>query len=98
MDQKCVVCHDNAASFRCIQCHKPVCDECSFKTEHGAFCSRGCAATYRDYMKSKAEEEGPRRPGVVKVLLGIILLAALAAAVLWKFYPGLFEAVPGLAP
>jgi hypothetical protein len=83
MDTKCVVCHDKPMRFRCIQCHKPVCDDCSFKTEHGAFCSRECAAAYRDYKLAQAESSG-KGSGALKAVLGLVLLAAIAAAIAWK--------------
>ena len=83
MERKCVVCHDKPARFRCIQCHKPVCEDCSFKTEHGAFCGRECAVMYRDFKKSFAN--APRRSsGIVGKLLVLILIVVAAAAVAYK--------------
>ncbi len=93
MASNCVVCHDRAMAVRCIQCHKPVCDECAFKIEHGAFCSRECAASYRDYVRAQAEKRGPRR-SIVKPLIGLLLLIVIAAVVAWQL--GLLERLPGL--
>ncbi len=85
MEGKCVVCHDRPMKFRCIQCHKPVCDDCAFKTEHGAFCSRECSAAYRNYRQASGSAPSRRGAGgALKLLIGIIILAAIAAAVAWK--------------
>jgi len=93
MASNCVVCHERPAAFRCIQCHKPVCDECAFKTEHGAFCSRECAASYREYKQAQAQKSGGKG-SVLKPLIGLILIAAIAAAIAWHF--GLLDRLPGL--
>ncbi|MFO8008924.1 MAG: B-box zinc finger protein [Candidatus Brocadiia bacterium] len=79
MESKCVVCHDRPAQFRCVQCHKPVCDECAFKNENGVFCSRSCAAAYRDYQQ--AGSGSARSGGMMKTLIILIIVAAVAAAV-----------------
>ena len=91
MEKQCVVCHLRPSLFRCIQCHKPVCDECAFKTEHGAFCGRNCATAYRDFKKSQAAE-APRKSGrLLKTLIAFVVAVALAAAVAYKMglLPGL---------
>ena len=88
MDRQCVVCHTKEAVFRCIQCHKPTCDECAFKTEHGAFCSRQCANSYRDFMR--AQPSIPRRSGgALRALILVLIAAAIAVLVLHKYRPGL---------
>ncbi len=93
METKCVVCHDRPAQFRCIQCHKPVCDECAFKTEHGAFCSRECAAEYRDYKKTAPKAGTAGGSGLFRKLLMVIVLAVivilLAHGLGWITLPGL---------
>lgn len=93
MERKCVVCHDRPLRFRCLQCHKPVCDECSFKTEHGAFCSRECANAYRDFKRSQAPEA--RRPSrrVLKLVALLIALAAVALAA--AYFLGRLPWLPG---
>ena len=82
MEAKCVVCHDKAAAFRCIQCHKPVCDECAHKDENGAFCSRECAGQYRSYAQV-ARKAAAKKGSLGKVILLVILLA-VAAFIAWK--------------
>jgi len=83
MAEKCVVCHDRPMKFRCMQCHKTVCEQCAFRIEEGAFCSRECSDAYSD--RRHAEPAGASRRGgglrsVVKLLIGLIVLAVLAAA------------------
>ena len=84
MERTCIVCHDRPACFRCIQCHKPVCGDCAFKTEYGAFCSRECAGVYREFRRAGIAGRPGRRVGVVRPLIGLILLAIIAAAIAWK--------------
>jgi len=84
MESICVVCHDRPAAFRCIQCHKPVCDDCAFKDDNGAFCSRECAANYRSFKRAQAASAPRRRGSLLKVLLVLLILAAIAAAVAWR--------------
>ncbi len=83
MESMCIICHDQPAAFRCIQCHKPVCDGCAFKDEHGAFCSRECAANYRAFYQAQARKSA-RRTGLIKTLIVLIVLGMLAAVVAWK--------------
>ena len=79
MEQMCVVCHDRPAAFRCIQCHKPVCDDCAFKTENGAFCSRQCAGAYREFQQAQGRKAGGKKSGgLLKTLVVLIVLAAIA--------------------
>ncbi len=92
MESKCVVCHERPAQFRCIQCHKPVCDECAFKNENGVFCGRSCAAAYRDF---KAAASGRRRSS--SGLLGklVVLIIVAFVVILAANYFGLVT-IPGL--
>jgi len=83
MDRTCVVCHSNAAAVQCFQCHKPVCGQCGFKDENGAFCSRGCAATYREFRQSQAVRGGGGTVVVPKGLIVLIVLAVAAFVVAW---------------
>ena len=79
---ECGICHEQAMEFRCKQCHKPVCDECAFKIEHGAFCCRECANTYRDFKRDQEdEEEKPRRQRPL-LMTAVVLLALAVLAVL----------------
>ena len=80
MEPKCGVCHDRVAAFRCIQCHKPVCDECSFKDDNGAFCGRDCAGAYRSYKTASASAKAGGRGGAGTLIVLIIVLAAAAVA------------------
>ena len=93
MERLCVICHRNAGMFRCIQCHKNVCDECAFKTEHGAFCGRECAATYRDFQRAQARASRPRS-SALKQLLVLVIILALAAVVAYKLKPEWFANLP----
>ena len=85
MNKMCVVCHTREMTFRCIQCHKPVCDECAFKDANGAFCCRECSASYKAYKEypPAVEKARPRGNPIAAVLLVVILLAAAAYAA-WK--------------
>jgi hypothetical protein len=88
MDRQCVVCHDKVASFRCIQCHKPTCNDCAFKTEHGAFCSRECATNYREFARAQARAPRPRA-SLLRPLIGVIIIVAIALLILRKVRPDL---------
>lgn len=81
MGSKCVVCHERPAAHRCIQCHKPTCDECAFKTEHGVFCGRECAAQYRDFRRAEGPRVRKSSPVVKLIILVLAVLAALGVAV-----------------
>jgi len=82
MESKCVVCHERPARHRCIQCHKPVCDECAFKTENGVFCGRECSGQYREFKKANV---GSRKSGGLGRKLFILLIVIIATiAVAWK--------------
>ena len=83
MEKTCVVCHVEPAVFRCIQCHKPVCDSCAFKSENGAFCSRQCANTYRAY-KTAPEPVRAKGAGGIFKLIGAIVVLAVLAWLAWK--------------
>ncbi len=94
MERKCVVCHDRPLSFRCIQCHKPVCDDCAFKIEHGAFCSRECAVMYRDFKQSQRRPARRRSRALLKALVVLVIIAAIAVVAARKL--GLIGRIPGL--
>jgi hypothetical protein len=81
-EKTCVVCHQNEAAHRCIQCHKPVCDDCAFKDAYGVFCSRECSANNQAYRQEQAREAGKSGAfgGLVKAVLVILLLAVIAGA------------------
>ena len=96
MEHQCGICHDRAAMFRCIQCHKPVCDDCAFKTEHGAFCSRECAGQYREFKRAQGPQKRRSSLAFLKPLLGLAIVAALVAAAAYKLRPEWFEALPWL--
>jgi len=83
VDAICVICHDRPASFRCLECHKPVCDECAFKAAEGAFCSRNCATRYRDFKMSQAPAARGRSGSLLKTLILLIALAAVALGIAW---------------
>jgi hypothetical protein len=88
IESKCVVCHDKPAAFRCIQCHKPACADCAFKTENGAFCGRECATNYRDFARAQAR--APKgKGGLLKPLIGLIIIAAIVIVAIKVFKPEL---------
>ncbi|MFP4176867.1 MAG: hypothetical protein ACOCR1_05050 [Planctomycetota bacterium] len=81
VEAQCVVCHNNKADFRCIECHKPVCDECAFKDTNGVFCTRDCAAKYDSYRKHQPAES-TKGSGVMSGLIrkiAFLIVLALAA-------------------
>lgn len=84
MERTCVVCHDRPAMFRCKQCHKPVCDDCAFKDENGAFCSRECSAGYRSFKQAEARAPTRRKGSPVRTLILLLVLLAIALAAAWK--------------
>jgi len=85
MLSKCVVCHDRDAVYRCLECHKPVCDECAFKTDQGAFCSRRCSARYMDFKRAQRPAKPTRKRGhPIALLLVVVALAAITFAVAWR--------------
>jgi hypothetical protein len=93
MESQCVVCHEKVATFRCIQCHKPVCGDCAFKTENGAFCGRECASNYREFARAQGRAPARRRSplGAVMVLLviiGLVWLAFYARSQGWVHFLG----------
>jgi hypothetical protein len=90
VEKKCVVCHVKPAAHRCLQCHKPTCNDCTFKSEAGAFCSRECSASYREY---KANQKTSKGRGGRKKLIVIIVIVAAAAYAAFKF--GLLDSVLG---
>ncbi|MFP4028496.1 MAG: hypothetical protein ACLFWL_11955 [Candidatus Brocadiia bacterium] len=75
-EEKCAVCHQRPAKHRCIQCHKPVCDECAFKNAYGVFCSRDCAATHQEFRENQAAEKA-RKQGLIKTLIRLIIIVVL---------------------
>ena len=84
VERMCVVCQDNPAAFRCIQCHKPVCDACAFKDENGAFCTRECAAKYRSFRQAQAGTGRRKRSSGLSTLIIVLVALAAAAAGAWK--------------
>ncbi len=84
MKAQCIVCHERPAAFLCVQCHKPVCDECAFKDENGVFCSRECAARYRSYKQTQRPPVRRRPGGMLKGVIVGIVMAVLAALAAWK--------------
>lgn len=88
MESKCVVCHERPARHRCLQCHKPTCDTCAFKTENGVFCGRECSARYREY-KQNARASKKSSGGLVRKL--VIAVVVLAVAYFAAKHFGLLE-------
>lgn len=80
----CNVCHKGEAGNRCHQCGKPVCDTCAVTDENGAFCSRTCSARYREYKDTKRPEAPRSGPGFLAKLIGLVIILAIAAFVLFK--------------
>jgi hypothetical protein len=78
VESQCGICHTREGVHRCLQCHRPACDECAFKTVEGAFCSRKCATAYREYHAA-TKPEPPKKSRLGTVLLVIVLLVVVAA-------------------
>jgi hypothetical protein len=77
----CIRHSDRPAVGHCFQCHKPLCKECRFAAvQDGVFCNQACYDQYLAYQS--------RRKPLVKearfrsLIIGAILLAAVAAAIL----------------
>jgi len=84
VEGKCVTCHERPADHRCIQCHKPICDDCAFKDAYGVFCSRECSARHQSFRQ---EQAGARaKGGPVKALIKLIIVLALLAIVAGAVY------------
>ena len=83
VESYCSYCRNRQAEFLCRQCHKPLCDECAFKTDLGVFCNRECANQFRDFHRSAARSKSGSGPGLVRILIYVILLAAVGLAVAW---------------
>jgi hypothetical protein len=80
---QCVVCHEKEAAHRCIQCHKPVCEECAFKDDQGAFCGRDCSAAYRSYKRADQRAAQASQPHTVRIVLLVLVIAAVIGLLLY---------------
>jgi hypothetical protein len=73
----CGVCHEKEVDHRCIQCHKPVCDDDAFKDDQGIFCGRECSAQYRSYDQADARVARARSHGLGNILIVLVIIAAI---------------------
>lgn len=81
--QLCVICNKNPVQNRCMQCHKAICNACAFKTENGAFCSRKCAATYKDFKEQRTAPARRPRSSLGHKFVVLVCLLIAAAVVAW---------------
>ena len=80
------------ADNRCIQCHKPLCDDCVIHDEGDAFCSKKCLSRYRTFHRSYEEAAAKldvgallRRVGTGLLIVGIVvLLLSVAGRMGWR--------------
>lgn len=82
--------HPNTpATHRCAVCRKPLCDACAILDHGAAYCSQQCRA---DAIRTSAmvnqaldAKRRTRRRTCVRSFLGLLILAALAAAAYWYY-------------
>jgi len=92
----CVVCHEKEAAHRCVQCHKPVCDDCAFKDDQGVFCSRECSAARRSY--DQANQRASRAKGSRSVVVAVAVIALVIALLCLAYVKGWVQLPGGAAP
>ena len=86
---ECIRCHVREATKNCYQCHKAMCDTCSFTDENGTFCGRECAAKYREFRDHSKEDKRRVGVGPVGKLIGLIIIAAVVLGALYAL--GVFK-------
>jgi hypothetical protein len=66
----------------CYQCHKPLCEACRYEAAaEGLFCGQAC---YDHYLAYQARKRPPLRSSRLgSLLIGLLVLAVLAAAALY---------------
>lgn len=64
----------------CYQCHKPLCEACSYDAPtDGIFCNQSC---YDQYLAYQSRKRPSARPSPLKkVVAALVVLAVLAAAI-----------------
>jgi len=80
---ECVKCHVREATKNCFQCHKAVCDTCSFTDENGVFCGRTCAAKYREFNDNYQRKERKAGVGALGRLIGLVIIAVVILGALY---------------
>ena len=83
MDATCSFCRNRRAEFKCRQCMTPVCDECAFKIDLGAFCSRRCANQFRDFHRARGRSSSGPRISITRLILLIVVAGTIAVLVAW---------------
>jgi len=83
VDEMCSICHSRSREFKCRRCRSPVCDECAFKIDLGAFCSRKCANQFRDFHRARARAEQGNRISVARFILLLVIVGTIAVLVAW---------------
>lgn len=81
----CLAHQDRPTDVRCSACLKPICEECTFTTNEGKFCSNSChekRLQSNERVKAlKEEEERERLPRLIRKLISwalkILFLVAL---------------------
>ena len=70
------------ADNRCIQCHKPLCDDCVIHDEGDAFCSKKCLSRYRTFHRSYEAEHARTPLATIIARIGGALLVLLVVVAL----------------
>jgi len=83
MDALCSFCNDRKAEFKCRRCRSPICDECAFKIDLGAFCSRKCANDFREFHRAKARANQGPRISITRLIFALIVAGTVAVLVAW---------------
>ncbi|MFP4058434.1 MAG: hypothetical protein ACLF0G_16320 [Candidatus Brocadiia bacterium] len=81
-ERHCIHHPDRPAAGLCHHCHRPICEECRYEApSEGLFCSQEC---YDRHLAYRSRRQPVIRRGRLKsFLVGLVLLAGLAAAVVF---------------
>lgn len=70
------------ADNRCIQCHKPLCDDCVIRDEGDSFCSKKCTSRYRTFHRAYEADRAKTPVGTIIGRIGTVVLLVLVVAAL----------------
>ncbi len=74
----CVTHTDKESLGRCVQCHRPYCEECLVSTERGSFCSLECKGRYHDFREREGQLPPLKRPWVRRLIIKLVVAGVLA--------------------
>lgn len=83
MSEMCSICHSRSREHKCRRCRSPVCDDCAFKIDLGAFCSRKCANQFRDFHRARARADTGPKVSIARLIVLLIVAGAIAVLVAW---------------